>query len=137
MDINDIIKNPILIGLIAGLLAYMYLKWKTDKYNKKNCKKKKVNLLIPFAIFAVFWFVSYAYFSFDENENTSNITIGGNLEQNNTQNKAIITKNNIIQNNAQPIIKRLSETSEPHSFNLVSNGVQIPSNLPDIFFEMN
>lgn len=133
MDINDIIKNPILIGLIAGLLSYMYLKWKTDKYNKKKLKKKKINLLIPFALFAVFWFISHAYFSFDENEKLSNIVIDEIVEASNIQNKPPITRNNA----AQQIIKILSDTSDAHSFNLVSNGVQIPSNLPDILFEMN
>ena len=89
-----------------------------------------MNLIIPFFISIVFWFISYAYFSLDNDENINiiqNSQIGGNIQTN--------LNNNI---NVNAISKKnLSDTSEPHSFNLVSNGVQIPTNLPDILFEMN
>jgi hypothetical protein len=128
MDINKIIKNPVLIGLIAGILSYFYLKWKNDK--KKNIKsnKKKINLIIPLFISIVFWFISYAYFSLDEDE------------MNPSTNALITQANNIIEKTKTEknsiLTKISSDTSEPHSFNLISNGVQIPTNLPDILFEM-
>jgi hypothetical protein len=87
-----------------------------------------MNLIIPFFVSIVFWFISYAYFSLDKDENINiiqNPQIGGNIQTNLSNNIDVIAK------------KNLSDTSEPHSFNLVSNGVQIPTNLPDILFEMN
>lgn len=139
MDITNIITNPITIGLLAGLITYIYMKWRNDKYNKNKDKKKKkdINLLIPFSVFIVFWFISYAYFSsLDENTTKENKT----EEHPNIIENIIDKKNNDINikikknNDTNP---KLSE-SEPISINLISktNGVQIPENLPDIFLEM-
>jgi len=115
----DIIKNPIIIGFTTGFLTYLYLKWTNDKkYNKKknNKYKKDVNLLIPLAVFIIVWFIAYAYFEYTAEYEDVSIVLPNEIE---------ISK------------KELSETSDPMSFNLVSNGIAVPNKLPDIFFEMN
>jgi D-alanyl-lipoteichoic acid acyltransferase DltB (MBOAT superfamily) len=126
MDITDIITNPVIIGLLAGLITYMYMRWRNDS-NKNKKKKKNINLLIPFAVFVVFWFISYAYFSSSDEEIHENIINKKNDKMNNLNIKIKPTNHVTI-----------SDTSEPVSFNLVSksNGVHIPDNLPDILFEM-
>ena len=32
----EIVKNPIIIGVLAGAITYGYLQWEVDKKNKKN-----------------------------------------------------------------------------------------------------
>ncbi len=132
MDITDIITNPIVIGLFAGLLTYIYMRWRNEKKDKRDKKNKKdINLLIPFSVFIVFWFISYAYFS--SYEESDNIQVQNNNINNDINIK--IKPTNYTNN-------QISETSEPVSFNLISKtnnsfGVNIPDNLPDILFEMN
>jgi hypothetical protein len=139
MDITDIITNPVVIGLLAGLITYIYMRWRNDR-NKDKKKKKDINLLIPFAVFVVFWFISYAYFSScDEDIVTKQqATIENNIP--NVFENISLKKNNDVSIKIKPSNQvAVSETSEPVSFNLVSksNGVHIPDNLPDILFEMN
>jgi hypothetical protein len=139
MDITDIITNPIVIGLLAGLITYIYMRWRNNK-NKDKKKKKDINLLIPFSVFVVFWFISYAYFSSLDEDTTKSTSVNNII--NATDN--IIEKKNNVSIKIKPsenlnANQKISDTSEPVSFNLVSksNGVHIPDNLPDILFEMN
>jgi len=149
MNIDKIIKNPIIIGLVAGLLTYIYLKWKNDKNNeeisdieideetdepKKPKKQSKVNLLIPLAVAIVFWFISYAYF-FSNDDNNDNISDGnGNGET------IVIKSNNDIVGGNDVFSEKsdsFQKTTSPSSFSLVQDGgIQIPNKLPDILFEM-
>ena len=141
MDVMDIIKNPVVIGLLAGLITYMYMRWKndSDKDNKDKKKKKDINLLIPFSVFIVFWFISYAiYFSNEEeSEKPEAVIAQAVIEQTGAPNKINLTKNNDINIKIKPTKVNTSETSDPVSFNMVSNGVHIPTSLPNILFEMN
>lgn len=131
MELIDIVKNPVIIGLIAGVFTYIYMKWKYNKKDKKNKKnknnknnkKKDVNLLIPLAIFILFWFISYAYFSSSDAEKSYDI----DKIQNAKDIKIEVAKTKLDSH---------SSNDEPLSFKLVSNGVYIPSQLPEIMFEM-
>ncbi len=65
----DIIKNPVIIGLLIGIIVYLYLKWEneteyeqTNKKNKKMKKPKEVNLLIPLCVGVACWFIAHNYF---------------------------------------------------------------------------
>lgn len=125
----DVVKNPIMIGLVAGMITYMYIKWRNESMVKKNKNKKKknkdVNLLIPLSVFILFWFISYAYFSSDSNNKSSESTF--------VPKKYKLTRDAPEIKLNSPVI---SNTSDPASFNMVSNGVHIPNHLPDIMFEM-
>ncbi len=130
MDISEIITNPIVIGLVAGLITYIYMKWKNekDKEGKEKKDKKKntdVNLLIPASVFVVFWFISYAYFSSDE-VSTKNSTLTKDADKINVKIRPVKS------------VELSSASNEPASFEVISksNGVHIPNKLPDIFFEM-
>jgi hypothetical protein len=124
MDITNIITNPIVIGLVAGLITYIYMKWKNDKKNKGKKQKEDINLMIPLAVFIVFWFISYAYFSSCDSKPSSQKS-----------------EHNKIEVKIRPSVKTTelsSSTSDPGSFELVgkTNGIPIPNELPDIFLEM-
>src|SRR5690554_3716736 len=73
----DIIKNPIVIGLVVGGLTYWYLKTQADKENEKHKKypkyvKKEVNLIIPAVMTVLAWFLAYTLLV--ENDNKSEMT---------------------------------------------------------------
>lgn len=98
----DLLKNPVIIGIIFGIIAYIYLKWDTDKKNlenkNKNIEPKKVNLIIPLAIGLLGWFIAHNYYlnnvSLVSEENDFNISkisptnlIGGGMNNMNQINK--------------------------------------------------
>ena len=73
----DIFKNPIVIGLTAGAITYSYLLMTVNEKNERNEKKKNkekehVNLFIPLVVTIIAWFIAYAYFEYngDNNLNT-------------------------------------------------------------------
>ena len=133
MNIWDIFQNPVMIGLFAGLLTYIYMKYRNKKDYKKNKKlnkkKKDINLLIPFAVFIVFWFISYAYLS------SCDETIESSPNDTKTSlSKELFTEPSI------PLTSKFNATdgSDLSSVNLVSTGLQIPHKLqlPDTLFAM-
>lgn len=125
----DIISNPVIIGLISGLLSYAYLKYKTDETNENNLKKSKkgkkakpfvkqeINLLIPLTIAIIAWFIAYMYIDY----NSQRITVENPIDP---------------KNQYQFEKEGLSLTSDAHSFELINNGVTIPKNLPDVLLDM-
>ena len=122
MNIWDIIQNPIIIGLFAGVVVYIYM-----KNEKKDQKNKNINLLIPLVVFIAFVFISHVYFEcYDSNEISPVV-----------ENKPIMPPMNEIYQSSLIESKNISETSDPASFSLVTNGIQIPNQLPNILFEMN
>lgn len=67
--IKEIIKNPVIIGLIAGSIVYAYLSWDRKKRNEKRLKRgKKIksddkydDIIIPIITAVLFWFIAYGY----------------------------------------------------------------------------
>jgi hypothetical protein len=146
---DGIIKNPIIIGLLAGVITYAYLTYEADKNNKKKKHRKEkdkeeVNLLIPLAVAVIIWFISYAYFEY-----TPDSGPGSNL-QNIYQNDGIGQMTGLIDVNGKrpmplPIppasgyrfVKdAIDESSDPKSFSLLTTGVNVPKNIPDVWLEM-
>ena len=76
---TNILKNPIILGVIATLISYGYLYIKNNnKKNKKKIKKKQnINIIPPITIGLVIGFLSYNYL-----ENDSEIN---NIKNNNIQ----------------------------------------------------
>ena len=134
----DIIKNPVIIGLTFGVLTYVYMVWVENekmKKNKKNKKyiKKKINLLIPLVVTIITWFISYSYFEYKNPVETQL-----NLPD-------IIRPSNIPQITPLPLVQIpnykfvgdvLSASSDPKSFSLITNGITVPTKLPEVLLEM-
>jgi len=144
----DIVKNPIIIGLFAGAITYLYMSWTIDEEHKKREKKHKnkkekedVNLFIPLVVAVIFWFIAYAYFEYQPDANNSTIT---HLPINDT------FLPQTVGNNKHPLPLPIaplasykftkdvvdSVSSDPKSFSLLTQGVTVPQNLPDVLIDM-
>jgi len=116
----DIFSNPVIIGLLVGILTYMYLWWKNEEAYKKYPKNnRKTSILIPIATTVVTFILAYGY-----NYNLEQQLSGGG--------SANIGSNQVEHNLGGNLSDNLNE-----SFHLVSKGVNIPNNLklPDVFIE--
>ena len=67
----DIIRNPIIIGILAGGLVFAYLKY-TNESDKKKKQENFFPVLIPTIVFVCTWLISYAYFEYSLNKSTDN-----------------------------------------------------------------
>jgi uncharacterized protein with PQ loop repeat len=126
----DIVNNPIVIGVVACVLTYVYLSWRAKQAMKqqKSKKPKDVNLLIPLVVGLIAWFVVYGYIEY---------------------NKKPVLDNNPIRPVSQPLpiapnanyrfTKDVipDSSSEIKSFSLLTGGVNIPTKpLPDVLIDM-
>ena len=111
---DNIIKNPILIAVVAGVIVYSYITWK----NKSKKKKNVTNALLAAGITtSIIWLLTYGYLNYKpSNTNILNPT------------KEIPT---------YKLVKDISES--PKSFTLINpnGGISVPfgtqTHLPDIF----
>ena len=70
----EILKNPVIIGLLAGAIVYNYMAWNRKKEIEKRLKKgKKIkeeqkynDIIIPSIVAIIVWFISFAYFNYKE-----------------------------------------------------------------------
>lgn len=118
---DNIIKNPTLIAVVAGVITYSYLTWKRKQNQKnKSNKKNKINtdnndLLITGAVTVLVWFIAYGYMNYNN--------VGDIHGQN------------------APTYKLVKEISEsPKSFTLMNqNGaIAMPlvgNQMPDVFID--
>jgi heme/copper-type cytochrome/quinol oxidase subunit 2 len=68
----EIIKNPVIIGIVAGVIVYTYMSWNRKKENEKRIKKgKKIKLenkyddiIVPSIVAILVWFITYGYFNY-------------------------------------------------------------------------
>lgn len=133
----EIIKNPILIGLCVSGAAYGYLSYSANEQNKKNIKKKKikketVDLTIPFVLFVIVWFIAYAYFEYNTEPSASNGV------ENIVAPVGDFVPMPVLLSPKYGFIKDvMSDTSDPKSFTLISSGINIPSQLPDVLLDVN
>lgn len=128
----DIIKNPVILGLVAGVLTYLYMKWNKSENGKKTKGKKNrtknkendeqneyTSLIIPAVVAAIVWFMAYGYFEYSKP--TQDIL-------NTQQALPNIPGYKLVKQDA-------SSSDQVRSFSLINKGVKIPSILPDVFIE--
>lgn len=135
----DIIKNPVIIGLLAGTITYIYLTWnlneKNKKRQKKGQKKEEINLMIPLVISIIGWFIAYAYFEYTPDKNTQFPQINLFDKTHNTKIEMPIPV--APQAGYKFIGDAVSDSSDPKSFSLLAGGgVTIPTKLPDVLLEL-
>jgi len=133
----EILKNPVIIGLLAGAIVYNYMAWNRKKEIEKRLKKgKKIkeeqkynNIIIPTIVAIIVWFITFAYFNYKEEKSGNNGQIGQQIQPVQSI-KPIQTNINI------PPIQSLQPQNSPsdiaHSFTMVNKnalGVTMP---PDV-----
>ena len=123
---DKIIKNPVLIAVVAGVLAYSYMAWKRKEQLKKskkarNSKKLKyVDIILPGIVAVIVWFLAYGYLHY-------------NIESVNGQELNLLNQAERV-----PTYRLVNDVSvTPTSFTLLNpvGGITCPSKLPDVFIE--
>lgn len=120
----DIIKNPVVLGLFAGILTFAYISWsnskKINKKNKKSNEYQYVGLVVPAVVAILIWFIAYGYQEYNV-DNVDNLNIKKKIH-----NSAFL--NDL--NNSNNSLSLLAQ-----SFELINKGVKIPTKMPDVFIE--
>src|SRR5947207_13426591 len=136
--IIEILKNPIVLGIFAGTIAYLYLLWDNDKKYKnakdKNEKiKKDINLMIPLIVAVVVCVISYAYFYSADVDKKPSIDLTETLKSGDVKagtrykfSDGIVGKNDNLEFSPE-------SASE---FHLMSKGLNIPNKaVPEVFMD--
>ena len=124
-----LIKNPVIIAVVAGVLVYAYMAWNKKQENEKRLKKgKKIreenkydNIIIPGVTAVIVWFIAYGYFN--NNKSSGDIQIEG------------------TQQNSGPQFRLAKESASNsdvrRSFTLVNKtgGISLPT-APDMFLDL-
>jgi hypothetical protein len=155
----DFLKNPIVLGVIASILTYLYLRWDNDRKYKNDPKsvQKKVSLLTPGIVGAVTWYIVANYMEGsgrveqiiipnpDANMNMyiTNPMAGGNPAPI-MQSAPINAVTNAVANAATNATNNDSLSLESRSYHLVGKGkINVPEanalnhTLPDMFIELD
>ena len=146
---DGIIKNPIIIGLVAGVITYAYLSSQTEKENKKKKHRKdkeEVNLLIPLVVSVIMWFIAYAYFEYTPEPIRSN---NMQITPTNVNNLEHLDMSQFLGNASKvplplpiPPTKGYNFTGDvldvpaDPRFSLLTTGVNIPKDIPDVWLDM-
>ena len=120
---DNIIKNPTFIAVVAGVITYTYIVWK-KKQNKKHSKKQKKDkneVMMAGIVALLVWFIVYGYLNYKKSNPSYNYL---------PQMPQTVPTYRLVQD--------LSET--PKSFTLMNQagGIAFPAgnqNMPDLFID--
>jgi len=133
----DIIKNPAIIGFVVGLLTYIYLVYNERKKSKNDDgKKENVNLMIPFVVAFIAWFIAYAYTSYNYEKTETLENLNNYMTQTNRtfQKVPLPTMSPPKYKFTHDIIDDLSS---PQAMTLLNKpGLNLSQPLPDFMLEM-
>jgi hypothetical protein len=84
---EQLLKNPLLLGVVAGVVTYVFLYYRAQNNNKDkdDIEKESISILTPGLIGLFVWFISASYF--DSLPDNSSI-----IDINSVQGKAIANK---------------------------------------------
>ena len=122
-----LVKNPVIIALVAGCIAYAYMAWNRKKENEKRLKKNKKikeenkydNIIIPGVVAVIVWFIAYGYFNYYNKQHPTVQSLGLNKV-------------------GEPYkVASDSPSATRNSFTLVNKtgGISLPT-VPDVFVDM-
>jgi hypothetical protein len=120
---DNIIKNPTFIAVVAGVITYTYVVWK-KKQNKKNNKiqkKDKKEVIMAGVVALLVWFIVYGYLNYKKSKPSPNYL--AQVQQ------------------PMPTYRLVQDISEsPKSFTLMNpaGGIAFPvgnQNMPDLFID--
>ena len=69
MESTDIVRNPIVLGILSGTIVYLYMYWQEEQKEKKNENRKPVSILIPGVVASFVWFITGCMNGSEENNN--------------------------------------------------------------------
>ena len=128
----DILKNPIILGLLAAVVTYGFLYWKEQQRQKDNpdLEKKSVNIMIPGVVGAVIWFIAGSFGNSNQ--------IGGYIENNVEDIKKNLPVNSVIHKFDDDVELKSTKSdgsADSKSFKLVKKGnIQLPGQ--DVFMDL-
>ncbi len=137
---DNIIKNPTFIAVVAGVITYTYITWrkkeaqKEKKKSKKQIKDDKNEVVISGIVALVVWFIVYGYLNY------------GNRNQNVNQQVQLPVTNQVVplayqQVPTYRIVQDIQPAASPKSFTMMNQyggGVAFPTNkvpMPDVFVD--
>lgn len=131
MNIN-ILKNPIILTIIASSLTYLYLWWENKKLKDKNPKAKIENIsyITPIIVGLLTLFITYNLFGFNNGEK---------LVENNTIDEINKIKqdggSNLIELGKNQLSDGLTDTFGSNTYHIVSkNNIKLPQT--DVFIDI-
>lgn len=143
---SSLLKNPIIWGIIAATLTYLYLLWDAKNMSKKNpeLKNQSVNLYTVGLIGIVTWYLTSCYFD----SYLQDVNIQDKITNNSPSNGFALVKDGVSGNpeinaaNAPELIKNMdlqnlgaNNSIGSTSFHLVGkNKIRLPP--PDVFIDM-
>jgi hypothetical protein len=135
---KDLIMNPVIIGLIAGIIAYNYMSWRRRKMIEKRLRRgKKVkpqekqnDIIIPSLVAVIVWFIAYGYINYSKNNvSLNNLDEGADCNANIPQYKLV------KESNSENQVK-----SADRSFTMIQtqNDIMLPTSnkVPGVFVDL-
>ena len=121
-----LIKNPVILAVVAGVIVYTYMAWNKKQEDEKRLKKgKKIksenkynNIIIPGVTAIIVWFIAYGYFN--NKKSTNDVSLAQ------------------VSNPQYRLAKDTASASDVRrSFTLVNKtgGISLPT-VPDMFVEL-
>ena len=160
----DILRNPVIVGILVTVVVYLFMKHKKDKKKSSTVNTEEdttdddkhsiyiIPILSGFVAGFLVWTLNE---SNDKNtsKNINNINTTQQIDQNIIQdNKPLVVNadlNNINNNlnnvnndninngNNNLIGGNVSQNDKFTSYQMIGKGIQIPTNLPDAFLDMD
>lgn len=121
----DILKNPIIIGLVVGVITYVFMLMRNTKKYKKNQKSKeknKPNILIPVIAAIVSGILVWLYFGSSETKPEMTMTVEKLVNEPLKESESSA---------------KTGGSSDSVSYHLVGKGINFPHNLPDVFLDLD
>jgi hypothetical protein len=128
MNIN-ILKNPIVIGIIMALITFGYLYWDNKRKQKKNPNiNKKYDIITPLIVGAFTWFISANYFDNTIQPISNNVNV-----------QTMISDGHILK---QDGINSIIEPNYDNNIKIIGDdGINIQANanidMPEMFIELD
>lgn len=140
MDVLNYLKNPIVLGILASVLTYLYLYWEAEQKHKKNPKieKKTINFITPAVIGVIIWFISSSFIDRSSKDEMTIAQKGGDhgIYKNKITNLVDSNVNTQVSKNSFGIHTKSSDNLlDSQSFYLIGkNKIDLPNT--DVFIDI-
>lgn len=121
---NNLLTNPIIIGIAVAAATYSYLYWKEKQRQREdeNAKPKSVNIMIPGVVGALIWFVVGSFIA--------KPLVGGSVQK-----KSSLPPNSVINKFNENVQLAATDSFGSDSYRLVQKGnIELPTK--DVFLDL-